>query len=54
MLVILGDNMLNNVNKQEDVCMYCKKLLPLKPFAICYVDECVVFELKLGKISANL
>ena len=52
--------MLNNVNKHicdmiyVDICMYCKKLLPLKPFAICYVDECVVFELKLGKISANL
>ena len=31
-----------------------QKIATFKPFAICYVDECVVFELKLGKISANL
>ena len=44
--LIWADHLSNS--KQGGVCVYYRNLLPLKILNIFYLQECIVFELKIG------
>ena len=49
--LVCSDQLLNN--KRGSVCIYYKASLPLRVIDICFLQECIIFEVMIGDKQCN-